>query len=302
MRHFQLLSLLAERGSLSAAAAALALTQPAVSKMLRELEQAFGARLFERGRRGVEPTASGLAAIRHARTMLGEVALVSDEVQAMREGASALLQVGTLSITATVPRAIVALMRRRPGVVVRLREGAIAELLELLLEGRLDCVFGAIAPDALAAGRNRLLSWHSVLDDRLCALLSETHRLAGARALHWRDLAGERWVAMPGDTVVRQRFMEAFVREGLVPPLPVVETLSPVTIAALVREDPTLIGLARHESAHQQALLAGVRRLPVSPRMPLPAMCLITRRGAQAASPLLGAFVECVRIAARPRR
>lgn len=202
MKHFQLLSELGRRGTLGAAAEALALTLPAVSKMLREIGLALGARLFERGRRGVEPTELGRAAIRHARTVIGEVGLLADELQVMDRGASALL---------------------------------------------------------------------------------------------WKHLAGQPWVAMPRDTVARQRFMEAFVRQGLVPSQSVVETLSPVTVAARVREDPTLIGLARHETARQSELLAGVRRLPIAPRMPLPALCLITRRGAAGATDLLRAFVESVR-------
>ena len=302
MKHFLLLSVLGERGTLGAASTAMALTQPAVSKMLREIELAFGARLFERGRRGVEPNPLGHAAIRHARTVIGEVDLLADELRAMDRGASALLRLGTLSITAIVPAAIGVLRRRVPGVQVRIREGAIAELLSLLLEGELDCVFGAIAPDALATGAIAHLRWQSVLDDHLCAVVSHAHPLAESSTLHWRDLAQAPWVAMARNTVVRQRFMEAFVRQGLVPPEPVVETLSPVTIAALVREDPTLIGLARHETARQCDLLAGVRRLPIAPRMPLPPLCLITRRGPAGATPLLLAFVESVRRATESGR
>ena len=295
MKHFQLLSVLGRRGTLGAASETLALTQPAVSKMLREIELAFGARLFERGRRGVEPNTLGRAAIRHARTVIGEVGLLADELQAMDRGASALLRLGTFSITAIVPAAIGVLRGRMPGVQVRIREAAIVELLSLLLEGELDCAFGAIAPEALATGAIRHLRWQSVLDDHLCALVSEWHPFAAASELHWKHLAGHPWVAMPRDTVVRQRFMEAFVRQGLVPPQPVVETLSPVTVAALVREDPTLIGLARHETARQSELLAGVRRLPIAPRMPLPPLCLITRRGPAGATELLQAFVDSVR-------
>jgi len=93
MKHFLLLSELGRHGTLGAASEALALTQPALSKMLREIELAFGARLFERGRRGVEPNTLGRAAIRHARTMIGEVGLLADELQAMDSGASALLRI-----------------------------------------------------------------------------------------------------------------------------------------------------------------------------------------------------------------
>ena len=145
----------------------------------------------------------------------------------MRDGAAGLLQLGTFSITDIVPKALAELMRRHPGAAIRVREGAISELLTLLLQGELDCVFAAMPPDLLARGDIRHLRWQAMFDDRLCALLSDRHPLASVRSLRWRDLARARWVAMPTDTLVRQRFMEAFVREGLDPPQPVVETLSP---------------------------------------------------------------------------
>lgn len=299
MRHFHLLALLDELGSLTDAAAALSLSQPAVSKMLFEIEDAFGSPLFERGRRGVYPTPSGHAAIRRARTMVGEISMVADEVRSIDLGARSLLQIGTFSVTSIVPRAIAGLMRRDSGVRVRIREGAITELLTLLLEGQLDCVFAAISPNVLAAGGASDLTWQNVIGDHLCALVSALHPLAGSVGGHlqWRDCAAARWVTMPSDTVVRQRFMEAFVREGLVPPLPVVETMSPITIAALVREDPDLIGLARYEIAEHSALLPGVRRLHLLPLMRLPPMCVITRR-TQSEIPLVREFVECVKEAA----
>jgi len=59
LRHLELLTVLHELPRVRAAARRLNLSQPAVSKMLREIEQVFGAPLFERSRTGVTPNALG---------------------------------------------------------------------------------------------------------------------------------------------------------------------------------------------------------------------------------------------------
>ena len=65
-RHLQCFLAVAEHGSLQKAAVTLSITQPAVSKTLKELEALLAVRLFERGRRGAVPTREGQAFMRHA--------------------------------------------------------------------------------------------------------------------------------------------------------------------------------------------------------------------------------------------
>ena len=65
-RHLQCFLAVAEQGSLQKASGVLSITQPAVSKTLKELESLLAVRLFERGRKGAVLTASGVAFMRHA--------------------------------------------------------------------------------------------------------------------------------------------------------------------------------------------------------------------------------------------
>lgn len=298
LRHLQLVVLLAREGSLRSAASALNLTQPAVSKMLREIEQVFGGPLFERGRRGVEPTATGRALVHHARVVLGDVDRAAAEIEALREGASATLRLGTMSITSIVPAAIVDLCARMPDARVRIREGAMRELLPQLREGALDCVFGSIAHDAMVTELMDVLDVEVIFADRLGAIADERHALAGAGRVAWQDLAGQRWVTPPRDTLLREQFVAAFVRVGRAPPDPVVETLSPVTTVDLLRRDPGLLGLVRDETA-AFALMNGLRRLEIVKPMPLPPLCALTRRTGVAQTPVVAGFVEALRRAAR---
>jgi len=105
----------AEEGSLSAAARALGLTQPTLSRQVAGLEADLGVTLFERGRRSMDLTESGLALLEHVRAM-GEAAT---RVSLAATGRSALID-GHVSITATEQFAIHYL----PGAIERIRERA----------------------------------------------------------------------------------------------------------------------------------------------------------------------------------
>ncbi|MBX3623063.1 MAG: LysR family transcriptional regulator [Rhizobacter sp.] len=295
LRHFELLIKLAEAGTMRAAADQLSLTQPAISKMLVEIEAAFGTRLFERSRQGMRVNAFGVAAMHHARVIFGELSRAADELDAMRTGASAVLRVGTPSVTAIVPAAIVELHSRMPRASVQIREGRAHELVQRLLDGELDCVFGAITPEALASGTPQMLESEVVIGDELCVLASVDHALARRRRSTWGDFQSARWVAPPPQTLVRQAYMTAFLNEGMEPPVPVIETLSSVTIGTVLRLDPSLLAAVRFEHARDEIARGGVRRVVVTPEVPLPPLCLFTRRGELEQPVVLREFARALR-------
>jgi DNA-binding transcriptional LysR family regulator len=302
LRHLELLVALADAGTMRAAATRLHLSQPALSKMLAEIETGFGARLFERSPQGLAANALGHAAIYRARVMLGELSRGKDEVDALRTGAMGVLRVGSLSVTVSVPRAIVQLRRHLPGARVQIREGRVRELIQLLLDGELDCVFGAITPELLASDLLALLRPEVLLEDELCVLCADTHPLARRRKLRWADLHAVPWVAPPKDTLVRQGLMTAFLNEGLQPPEPAIEVVSSVTLGSVLRMDATLVGAMRFEHARDELARAGVRRLNGLPKVALPSLGLYTRRAAEKPAPLVQAFAAAIReVGARAR-
>lgn len=295
LRHLELLVSLAEVGTMRAAAARLHLSQPAISKMLLEIEDALGGRLFERSRQGVQPTAAGVAATHRARVVLAELAHARDEVEAIRGGASAVLRIGTFSVTAAVPAAVVQLRQRLPGTAVHLREGSVRELIQRLLEGELDCVFGALTNELLTSDHLRSLQSEVLLRDQLCVLAAESNLVWRRRGLRWVGLHGASWVAPPKETLVRQAFMTAFLNEGIDPPEPVIEAMSSVTIGAVLRLDPSLLGAVRYEHARAELARGGVRRLVVGPPVGLPPLGLFTRRGDTGPTPVLHEFARAIR-------
>jgi DNA-binding transcriptional LysR family regulator len=302
LRHLDLLVALADAGTMRAAATRLHLSQPALSKMLGEVEEGFGARLFERTPQGLTANGLGHAAVYRARVVLAELARGRDEVDALRHGAAGVLRLGTLSVTASAPQAIARLRSRVPGARVQVLEGRVRDMVQRLLDGELDAVFGAITPELLGSEMLHLLRPELLLPDELCVVCSDRHALARRRRLSWADLHGEDWVAPPKDTLVRQALMTAYLNEGLQPPEPAVEALSSVTIGSLLRLDPSLVCAVRWEHAADEIARGGAKRLPVAPVMPMPSIGLYTRRAVDAAPMLVRALADELRSCAKRRR
>jgi DNA-binding transcriptional LysR family regulator len=295
LRHLELLVALADVGTMRGAATRLNLSQPALSKMLGEIEAGFGARLFERSPQGLAANALGEAAVYRARVIFGELSRGKEEVDALRTGASGVLRLGTLSVTASVPRAIARLRLAHRGARIQVQEGRVRDMIQRLLDGELDCVFGAITPELLTSDLLPLLRSEVLLEDELCVLCAQAHPLARKRKLAWADLRTADWVAPPKDTLVRQALMTAFLNGGLEPPLPSLEVLSSVTIGSVLRLDPTLVGAVRAEHAQDELARGGLRRLAVAPAIPLPSLGLYTRRSAGPPAPLVRAFATALR-------
>jgi DNA-binding transcriptional LysR family regulator len=295
LRHLELLVMLGEAGTVRGTATRLSLSQPAISKMLGEIEGALGARLFERSHQGVRANALGLAAIYRARVVLNELGRIGDDLAALGDGATAVLRLGAPSVTATVPAAIVQLRARMPGTAVRITEGRVRELIQRLLDGELDCVFGAITPELMAGDQLPLLQSEVLVEDQLCVLAAASNPLARRRGLRWSELRAAPWVAPPKETLVRQAFMTAFLNEGVDPPEAAVEAMSSVTIGALLRLDATLLCAVRLDHARDEVARGDVRRLRVGPVVALPSLGLFTRRGAGPQPAVVQAFARAVR-------
>jgi LysR family pca operon transcriptional activator len=154
LRQMRVVDAIMTHRSLQKAAAALGLTQPALTKTLQELEDMLGARIFERHARGVEPNRFGEAVAAAARRMLAEARRLEDEIESIRGAGSGTVAIGALPVAAAgiLPGALATLKERHPGIVVRLVQGTTEQLLPALAAGDIDLVVGRLyepaSPDA----------------------------------------------------------------------------------------------------------------------------------------------------------
>lgn len=221
MRQLHHVLAIAEHRSIGAAARALNLTQPALTKSIRRLEQEFGVKLFDRLPRGVALTMFGESLVRHGKLMQTELREAQIEIDGLRSGHAGSIAVGAGPswLSRFLPLAVSRLLASRPGVRVRVAGGFDAALMRLLRQGDLDLVIAAL-PDRPDRG----IMLQPLTADDLKVFARADHPLAGRFGIGLAELQRQPWV-MPGREVrSRHRLDLLFESQGLEPPEPVVET------------------------------------------------------------------------------
>lgn len=233
LRHLETFLVLESAGSITVAAERMHMTQPAVSHWLADVEEMIGVPLFIRGRK-LKLTIAGDILRRHAERMLGDVRRVDEELKAVRSGLVGRLQVGCIhsAALAMAPRAIAALQRKHPNIVVNVEEDAMDGLLDGLAKRRLDLVIGAVDVRAHQHG----FSTEILMEDVVRIVCRADHPLARTRKPTWEEAGRYSWVLPPTHSLSRVRVEEAFAAAKVPLPRPSVETLSVATIHTHLRE------------------------------------------------------------------
>jgi DNA-binding transcriptional LysR family regulator len=227
-----LLLQLNEQRSVSRAAELAGMTQPAASKMLSDLEETFGVKLFERHARGVEPTWYGEVLARHARAAMIEMDRAHDEIIARMSGLSGQAFVGTVATPGAqlIPMSIVQVKRSHP----RMHQSFSRPLVTRLLEGQLDFVVGRI-PDLENAAE---LEFEPITDEPHVFVAATHHSLGSDRRIDFSDLQDLGWIIQGEDGVLRGRINAALHAKGFSQPRNIVETSSiSVSLALLQASD-----------------------------------------------------------------
>lgn len=240
-RQMALLVHLDEHRSVMKAAEACGMTQPAASKLLREFEDAFDVKLFERHARGVVPTWFGEILVRRARAVLSEISLAQEEISALKGGLAGQASIGTVLSPATnlVPMAVELAKRRRPGLQISIAMDYSKPLVKRLLQGDLDMVIGRI----LDVGGADELQFEQLANEQHGLVAAADHPLAGKRNLTLRDLMDQGWILPEPGSLLRDRMTSVFVEQGLRPPGNVVETTSLPVITGLLRRTSMVAAL-----------------------------------------------------------
>jgi DNA-binding transcriptional LysR family regulator len=144
-----------DAGSFRKAATALGMSQPTLTWSVRQLEESLGVRLFERGPRGIRPTAICDRMVRRARLMLREQDRMLADVSATALNQTIELGVHSIFLTPAFAACIAAFARSWPTATLRIREGFSSDLIERLLRGELDFACCALPDDTDHGGALR---------------------------------------------------------------------------------------------------------------------------------------------------
>ncbi|MDQ8703610.1 LysR family transcriptional regulator [Streptomyces sp. LHD-70] len=218
LRHLKTIRAIADAGSLTRAATALGLAQPALSTQLKRIERALGGPLFERGRQGVRTTALGELVLARARIVLPAVSELQQEAVRF---ARTWDRPGELTIGGTHGPLLGGLVDRladsAPGLRVSTRTSwSEREIAEYVVAGRLDFALIGACGVAPPPGGGTLV-WREVAVDPVFVMLAESHPLAGRSEVELAELAAEDWTDVPGDGCFADCFAAACARAGFTP-------------------------------------------------------------------------------------
>jgi DNA-binding transcriptional LysR family regulator len=232
-RQLALLVHLDEERCVVRAAEAAGMTQPAASKLLREIETGLDVKLFERHARGVAPTWYGEILVRHARLALSEISLAHEEIAALKAGLSGKAAIGTVVNPGTnlVPMAVARVKQQHPNILISVDIDFSKPLVERLLQGHLDMLVARVLDSRGAES----LSFEPLADERLAVIARRHHPLAGKPDLQLEDLVPQPWILPAAGSLVRDKLVSVFLQRGLALPNNIVETSSLPVITSLLR-------------------------------------------------------------------
>ena len=204
---------IAEEQSFTRAAERCFVVQSALSRQIKSLEGELGVRLFARTSRKVEVTPAGEAFVKQARLCLQAAERAKASAAAAHGQIRGSLTIGVIpTVTAVDIAAVLGAFRRSyPEVGVHVRTGGSDEFLRRIAAGQLDVGVLGLAEGVTPRG----VQMRELSQERLVAVLSERHRLAGRRRLRLKDLADEPFVDFPEGSSGREQSDLAFDRARL---------------------------------------------------------------------------------------
>ena len=204
----------AHRQSFTRAAEQLGLTQPGVSKSIRELERQAGARLVERTPTGVTLTEAGNVLLTHARTILAEERAAEEAMHALRGLSRGSLRIGASSTIATyiLPSYVQQFSVQHPAIELTLQTARSKAVAGLLVEQQLD--IGLIEAPVPEDSRLKVVPWR---EDELVVVASPAHPLAPQAPIEIAALANEMLVLRERGSGTRRIVLDMLKAHGVTP-------------------------------------------------------------------------------------
>lgn len=301
LRDLHILQAAAETGSMARAASDLAITQPAVSYAIAELENALGVPLLERSSQGVTPTVYGLVLLDRSRVVFNELRHGISEIDSLADPSVGELRIGTTPPMSAIASAVFnGLVPSHPRMTFALKVGGTDILLDHLRQRDIELVISRLAEFVSDDDLNVKTLFH----DELAVICSKHNKWALKRGVSLSDIVGEPWVFPEPGGFLTKVIKAAFDEQGLEVPRSTVATQSTYAISVLVANGPFL---AMHPSSmltipneHTQLTAVDVRLRKT--RGPIGLITLKNRSLSPVAKLFLQAAADTVKTMPRARK
>ncbi len=225
LRHLRLMDLISRLGSLSAAAQALHISQPGVTKMLQEVEAAFGQTLIERTSKGGRLTAAGMNVLDRLRIALQAVGSARESLS--ESPGLPLVRLGVLPFVGVSALASVVHQldadQQLPR--IQIQQGTVTSLLMALHAGEVDCAVTVLETIDQPEIHHQL-HITPLWQEPLVVVAGSGHPVLRRKALTLAQLRDQDWAMAPHSTSGRHTLERMFLRAGMSPPVPRIKTES----------------------------------------------------------------------------
>jgi DNA-binding transcriptional LysR family regulator len=215
MAQVELLAAMERSSTMSAAARAVNLTQPAASRLLNSLAADLGIVLFEHNGRSLRPTLAGQTLVRRAAQFLADIDRTQSDLEAIDNGLTGVTSIGAgvSSCYVLLPRAIALLAKRAPRIGITLQEAPMDELAARLREGRIDLLVGRFETETSLED----ILVEKLYDPVVKVVCGPQHPLVRKRNPTWAQLLQEAWILPERGTPMRNAIEGIFAKKGVRP-------------------------------------------------------------------------------------
>jgi DNA-binding transcriptional LysR family regulator len=301
LRDLHTLLAVAERKSMAKAAADLALTQPAVTKAIADMEHTLGVRLFDRTSRGVDPTPFGRALLKWCDVVFDDLHQAVKELEFLADPTAGELRIGAIQpmLQGLLPVILDHLSRRYPRIVVDVvLGGGPADYYRSLRERHIDLIIGRL----MKIAEEDDLDIERLFEEPMHLAASSQNRWARRRTIELAELVNEPWVLPRPDTgpesLAWPWIVEAFRVSGLEIPKTRMTSNSITLQIAMVSTGRFLAVLPRSLIWFSGKEL-GIKVLPVKLPIHPPPVGIVTLKN-RTLSPVTRLFIECAREVVKP--
>ena len=274
-RQLLLLVAIDEQGNIHRAAESLDVSQPAASKLLKDLEDLMEVPLFERMPRGMRATLYGEVMIRHARIALASLEEAGAEIESLKEGYAGTVRVGAIQGPAVtlIPEAIKRALQERPLLRVSMLVESSDVLMERLAQRKLDILVARL----FARHDKSQLHYQALAEEKICAIVRPDHPILAIKKPSLADMAPYGWIVPPPGSVLRHRFELLFHNTGLALPERLIESTALVFVLNMLRRTD-YISVIPTDAAEYYVAHDVVSQVPVELACKMDDFGIITRK------------------------
>jgi DNA-binding transcriptional LysR family regulator len=296
LRELRILLAVTQAGSMGKAATQLAISQPAVSRAIADMEASLGVSLLDRGPQGVEPTPYGRALISRGVAVFDELRQGLKEIKSIADPTAGEVRIGGSSAMAVgiIAAVIDRLSRRHPRVSFHVVTAEHTTRYRELRERKVDIIIvGGFTPVS-----EEDVDAETLYEDQHVVVAATTNPWTRRRRIELVELANEPWALIPLDHRQGSALVEAFRANGLEAPRATVTTGS-VSLRSTLLATGRFLTVLQESQLHFPTRHPSLKVLPIDLSATRRPTRIITLKG-RTLSPVARLFIECAREVAKP--